>query len=165
MANITRRQGQQPTTREWDASRALREWLGWDPFGEMAPMRGMGEEAFVPHFDVRETHDAFIFKADLPGVKENDLDISLTGNRLTVSGHRESERKEGEEGSRYYCCERSYGSFSRSFTLPEGIDPEQVKADLRDGELTLSVPKKPEVQPKRISIGAGRSSDKQKAKA
>jgi HSP20 family protein len=164
MANITRRQGQQPMEREWDPSRSLREWLGWDPFGEMMPMRGLGDQSFVPQFDVKETNDAFVFKADLPGVKENDLDISLTGNRLTISGRRESEHKEGEEGSRYYCYERTSGTFSRSFTLPEGIDPEHVKADLKDGELELVVPKKPEVQPKRISLGRG-GTEKQKAKA
>ena len=163
MANITRRQPQQPMEREWDPSRSLREWLGWDPFGEMMPMRGRGEESFVPQFDVRETHDAFEFKADLPGVKEQDIDISLTGNRLTVSGRRESEHKEGEQGGRYYTYERSYGSFSRSFTLPEGIDCDNVKAELADGELTLLVPKKPEVQPKKISLGRG--TDKGKAKA
>lgn len=161
MANITRRQEQQGMEREWDPARQLREWLGWDPFGEMMPMRG--EHGFVPRFDVQETNDAFVFKADLPGVNEDNVDIALTGNRLTISGRRETERKEGDENSRYYVYERSYGTFSRSFTLPEGIDPDNVKADLKNGELTLTIPKKPEVQPKRIQLGKG--AEKGKAKA
>jgi HSP20 family protein len=163
MANITRRPEQQAMEREWEPARSLREWLGWDPFGEMMPMRGMGEHAFVPRFDVKETNDAFVFKADLPGIGEDNLEISLTGNRLTISGRRETEHKEGDESSRYYVYERAYGTFSRSFTLPEGIDPENVKADLKNGELMLTIPKKPEVQPKRIQLGKG--AEKGKAKA
>ena len=164
MANIVRRHGQQPMERgEWEPIRQLREWLGWDPFGEMMPM-ARGEEGFVPRFDVKETPDSFVFKADLPGVKDSDLDISLTGNRLTISGKRESTREEGDEHSRYYAYERMYGSFSRSFTLPAGVDPDAVKAELKNGELTLMVPKKAEAQPKRITVGSG-GGEKQKAKA
>jgi HSP20 family protein len=164
MANIVRRQEQQPMERaEWEPFRALRELLRWDPFGEMMPM-ARGEEGFVPRFDVKETPDSFVFKADLPGVKESDLDISLTGNRLTISGKRESTREEGYENSRYYAYERSYGTFSRSFTLPMGHDAEGVKAELKNGELTVMVPKKPEAQPKRITVGSG-GGEKQKAKA
>jgi len=163
MANIVRRHGQQPMERgEWEPIRQLREWLGWDPFGEMMPMLH-GEEGFVPRFDVKETPDSFVFKADLPGVKDSDLDISLTGNRLTISGKRESTREQGDENSRYYAYERSYGTFSRSFTLPAGVDPDAVKAELKNGELTLMVPKKPEAQPKRINVGSGSESKKAKA--
>jgi len=124
----------------------------------------LGEEtgAFVPTFDVKETKDSFVFRADLPGVKDSDVDISLTGNRLTISGRRQEENK--EEGEQFYAYERSYGSFSRSFTLPEGIDAEHVQADLKDGVLTVVLPKKPEVQPKRIALKGG-GGDGGKAKA
>ncbi|HYG68700.1 MAG TPA: Hsp20/alpha crystallin family protein, partial [Anaeromyxobacteraceae bacterium] len=105
---------------------------------------------FVPSFEVKETKDAYVFKADLPGIREEDLDINLTGNRLTVSGKREEEKRSEEE--RYYAYERSYGSFSRSFTLPEGVDAEHVDAELRDGVLTVRIAKRPEVQPKRIEV-------------
>src|SRR5262245_43358340 len=81
-------------------------------------------------------------KADVPGVKESDLDVTLTGNRLTISGKREAERKEQTET--YYAYERSYGDFTRAFTLPDGIDTNSVVADLKDGVLTVSVRKTPE---------------------
>lgn len=108
--------------------------------------------AFYPSFEVKETEKAYVFKADVPGVKEGDLEVTVTGNRLTVSGKRESEKE--EKTDTYYTCERSYGSFSRSFTLPEGTDVGAVTADLKDGVLTVALPKRPEVQPKKIPIGA-----------
>jgi HSP20 family protein len=108
--------------------------------------------------EVKETKDSYIFKADLPGIKEDGLDISLTGNRLTISGQRREEKK--DEGDRHYVYERSFGSFSRSFTLPEGIDADHVQAELKDGVLNVVVPKKPEVQPKRILVKGPGESDK-----
>jgi HSP20 family protein len=127
----------------------MREMLRFDPFREMVPWAGQATE-FNPQFDVRETADAYVFRADLPGVEEKDLDISLTGNRLTVSGKREYEQR--NENDTYYTCERSFGSFTRSFTLPEGVDPEHVQADVKNGVLTLHLPKRPEMQPKKIEI-------------
>jgi HSP20 family protein len=150
MANIMKRREETltPSARSmWDPFRALEDWLRGS---EMARVMGGGEEKFYPTFEVKETKGAYLFKADLPGLKEADLDIALTGNRLTVSGKREAEKE--EEGERYYAFERSYGSFTRSFTLPEGIDAEHVDADLKDGVLTLTVPKRPEVQAKKISV-------------
>ena len=112
---------------------------------------------------MKETKDAYLFKADLPGVKDEDLDISLTGNRLTVSGHREEEKR--DEGDRYYAFERSYGTFSRSFTLPEGVDTEHANAELKDGVLTISLSKRPEVKPKKIEVAKATSGKGEKAKA
>lgn len=86
----------------------------------------------------------------MPGVKESDLELSLTGNRLTISGKREEEKKEQDE--RWYAYERSYGSFSRTFTLPQGVDSERVGAELKDGVLRVSIPKKPEMKPKKIEL-------------
>jgi HSP20 family protein len=105
---------------------------------------------FSPRFEVKETKNAYVFKADLPGLEEKDLEITVTGSRVTVSGKREAENK--NEGETYYAYERSYGSFSRSFTLPEGADADHAEADLRNGVLTLSIPKLPEHQPKKISV-------------
>jgi HSP20 family protein len=138
----------------------MRDVLRWDPFRDVEPTFG-GDQSFAPSFDVKETKDAYVFRADLPGVKQEDLEISLTGNRLSISGHREQEKREQNET--YYATERSYGSFSRSFTLPDGTDGERVSADLRNGVLVLSVPKKPEVQPKKIAIGVGTEPGKAKA--
>jgi HSP20 family protein len=137
--------------------RALMGWdpfrHGWDPLRHIFPFTGLahiGQSEFTPQFEVKETRDSYIFKADLPGVNDEDVDISMTGNRLTISGSREQEQR--NEGDNYFVFERSSGTFSRSFTLPEGVDTDQVKADLRRGVLTVEVPKKPENQPKKISL-------------
>ena len=134
----------------WEPSRLMREFFGWDPFREMSQLAPQASSTFIPSFEVKETKDAYLFTADVPGVKESDLEISLSGNRLTVSGKREAEKR--EQTDTYYTYERTYGDFTRSFTLPDGIDTENVRADLKEGVLALSVPKKPEVQPKKIAI-------------
>ena len=125
----------------------MRDVLRWDPFRELEAAPAGDYGLFSPSFDVKENKDGYVFRADLPGVREEDLDISLTGNRLTISGKREQEKH--EQGDTYYASERSYGSFSRAFTLPDGTDGENVKADLKNGVLQVIVPKKPEVQPRR----------------
>ncbi len=160
MASIIRRNGGEnapATGNEWEPFRALRELMNWDPFRTMAPITYEGS-AFNPGFEVKETKDAYMFKADLPGVKESDIEVSLTGNRLTVEGKREAEKR--EEGETFFAYERSYGSFTRAFTLPEGIDAEHMRADLKDGVLTIALPKKPEAKPRKIAIG---TSEKTKA--
>ena len=154
MANLIRRNQSEaaPSSASvWDPFRAMRDVLRWDPFRELEAATGGDYGLFAPSFDVKENKDGYVFRADLPGVREEDLDISLTGNRLTISGKREQEKH--EQGDTYYASERSYGSFSRAFTLPDGTDGENVKAELKDGVLQVIVPKKPEVQPRRISIG------------
>ena len=152
MANLIRRneQPQQQIIPTWEPLRIMRELMGWDPFGEMLPSWNREAMEFAPRFEVKETKDAYVFKADLPGVEEKDLDITLTGNRLTVAGKREEEKR--EEGDTYYAFERSYGTFTRAFTLPEGADLEHVDAELKSGVLTISLAKKPEHQPKKISL-------------
>jgi HSP20 family protein len=142
----------------------MRDMLRWDPFREIEAVLGPGDvRGFAPTFEVTETKDAYLFRADLPGVQEKDLEISLTGTRLSISGHREQEKH--EQSDTFYASERAYGSFTRSFTLPEGVDGENVSADLKNGVLTLSVPKKPEVQPKKIAIGPATKAPTEKAKA
>lgn len=160
MAIIPRRGGDLPARREltrdpfqrmqdimsMDPLEMLRQWTG----GGLGPREGM---EFIPSFEVKETKDNFQFKADLPGVKEDDVEISVTGDRLSISGKREEERR--DEGDRYFAYERSYGSFNRSFTLPDGVDVDNLQAELKDGVLRLVLPKKPEVQPRRIRLGRG----------
>lgn len=177
MANLIRRnQGQDVAPSAsgggwtgWDPFRMMRDMLRWDPFREIESLGGFADvRGFAPSFDVKETKEAYVFRADMPGIKEQDLDISLTGNRLTISGHREQEQR--EQNDTYYATERSYGSFSRSFTLPEGVDGESVGAELKNGVLEVRVPKKPEVQPKKITLGKSESAgagggDGNKAKA
>jgi HSP20 family protein len=110
-----------------------------------------GARSFAPSFEVRETKDAYVFKADVPGVAEKDIDVQLHGDVLTIAGERK--RETVAEGERLVTAERASGRFSRAFSLPEGTDGEHVTADVKDGVLTLRVPKKPEVQPRRIAIG------------
>ena len=167
MANLIRRNQNRdvaasPSSSVWDPFRLMREMIRWDPFRELESNFGGAERGFMPSFEVKETKDAYEFRADLPGVKEQDLELSVTGNRLSVSGHREQERE--NEGDQFFAREVSYGSFTRSFTLPEGTDAENVHAELKSGVLTISVPKRPEVQARRISIGKGEEKS-EKAKA
>lgn len=163
MANIAvRKNNDQNVTRPRreiaEPSRLMRALFGWDPFREMEPFFTtpmLAEEQFMPAFDIKETRDGFHFQADVPGVKEGDIQIQANGNRLTISGKRESEEK--KQTDTYYAYERSYGSFSRSFTLPDGADVQKAQADLKDGVLSVIVPKKPEQQPKNIEIKATKS--------
>lgn len=158
MANIAIRkdggeQVQQQTghVSEWDPFRMMRNMLRWDPFREMTqlwPEERMS--SFMPAFEVKETKDAYVLRADIPGVKESDLEVTITGNRLTIGGKRDAEKQEKHDT--YYLYERSYGSFTRSFTLPPGIDANAVAANLDKGVLTVTVGKKPEVQAKKIAI-------------
>lgn len=134
----------------WEPLRVMRDLLGWDPFREIAPSIPQLPVEFVPSFDIKETKDAYIFKADVPGVKESDLEVTVTGNRLKVSGKREAEKE--EKTDTYYSCERSYGEFTRSFTLPDGVDMNSLQANLADGVLTLSVKKTPEAQAKKVDV-------------
>ena len=157
MANLIRKTEREQTPSRtsqsaWDPFRIMESMLEWDPFSSLAPSFGTGvAQSYMPRFDVKETQDRYTFTADLPGIKEDDLNISLTGNRLVISGKREAE--ESKEEGQYHLYERSYGTFSRSFSLPEGVNPDEVTANLKDGVLTVTVGKKPEVQPKRIQLG------------
>jgi HSP20 family protein len=139
--------------RELDPFRMVREMLGWDPFREMAPLAAAGGVAFSPAFEVKETKDSFVFKADVPGVKESDLDVTIAGNRLTLAGKREAEKE--KKSDTYYTYERSYGSFMRTFTLPDQVDTTHVKAELESGELTVVVPKAAAAVAKKVPVGAG----------
>ena len=123
-----------------------RELLSWDPF-----FGGRPASAFAPAFEVKETTDAFVLKADLPGVAEADLDIAVHNSVLTVSGSRQAEeRKDGES---YALYERQFGSFSRSFALPDMADGERIEAKMDRGVLTLTIGKKAEAKPRKIAVG------------
>lgn len=129
----------------------LRDLMKWDPFSEMAPLLGaIPTEGIVASFDVKETPNAYIFKADLPGFVEKDLDISAAGDRLTISGNRRNERE--DKTDTYYVCERRYGSFARTFTLPQGVDIDHVNAELKQGILTVTVPRVAAAPPKKIAV-------------
>jgi len=154
MTDIVKKNGGQVT--EWDPMRAMRDILRWDPFREMAPsFAAFDRSAFNPNFDVTETKDAYVFKADVPGVKLEDIQITATGNRLQIAGKRDTEQE--TKNDTVYTYERQYGSFARSFTLPDGADVDHAKSELKEGVLTLAIPKKPGAQSKTINISAGAS--------
>ncbi|MBM4358719.1 MAG: Hsp20/alpha crystallin family protein [Deltaproteobacteria bacterium] len=108
------------------------------------------EVGLSPAFVVKERTDAYVIEADVPGVKESDVDITLSGSRLSVSGKRDETRR--EEGETFYGYERQYGSFTRSFSLPEGVDPERISADLDSGVLSILVPKKESSKARKITL-------------
>lgn len=138
-----------------DPFQALRDLMSWDPFREMVPV-GRGALRWSPDFEIRETKDSYVFKADLPGTKKDDLDISLVGNRLAVTGKREEEVETKDDT--YFACERTYGSFTRTFTLPDTADTEHISSELRDGVLTLVIPKKEGAQARKIDVRTGEKS-------
>lgn len=112
-----------------------------------------GTRTWAPAVDVFETKDAVVLKAELPGLTAEDVDVEIDDNVLTVSGERTF--KDTVEEGRFYRLERSYGRFSRSLTLPQGIKADSVSASFADGVLEVTVPKAEEVKPRKITIGAG----------
>ena len=108
---------------------------------------------WVPPMDLVESGDEFVLKADLPGMSESDVSIEVEDSTLTISGERKSEHESKDEG--YYRLERATGAFSRSLTLPEGVDPDQVKATFDRGVLEVRIPKPEERKPRRVEISVG----------
>ena len=110
-------------------------------------------QRWVPSMDLVEAEDHFVLKADLPGLAEEDVSIEVQDNTLTLSGERKAEHEECEKG--WYRVERSFGRFSRSLTLPQGVNPDAITANFDRGVLEVRIPKPEERKPRRISIGAG----------
>jgi HSP20 family protein len=141
----------------------------WDPIRELDSLQGDMNRLFdrffegggnngasrrwIPAMDLVETEDALVLRADLPGMSEDDVDIEIKDNVLTVSGERKADHEEKGEG--FHRVERAFGSFSRSLTLPRGIDPDRVEANFEDGVLEVRVPKPADAQPTRVQIGKG----------
>jgi HSP20 family protein len=108
---------------------------------------------WIPPMDLVETDEHFVLKADLPGLDEGDVNIEVEDNVLTVSGERKAEHEDKREG--YVRVERAYGSFRRSLTLPEGIDPEAVSASFEKGVLEVRIPKPEQRKPRKVAIQVG----------
>jgi len=140
----------------------------WEPFRELSTLEDRlnrmfgegfgtpygGQEltagAFVPPVDVYEDEKSIRLKMEVPGIEEKDININLENNLLTVKGERKMESETKEEN--YHRMERSYGSFARSFTLPNTVDPEDVKASYAKGVLTINMAKRAEARPKQIKV-------------
>ena len=144
----------------------------WEPFREMSTLQNEMNRLFntvfdtpaqnsagstlrrwMPAMDLVETEDSFVLRADLPGMKEDDVKIEFEDGTLTVSGERKAEHETKNEG--YYRVERAFGSFSRSLTLPDGVDAEAVSASFDRGVLEVQIPKPEQRKPRKISIGVG----------
>jgi HSP20 family protein len=151
----------------------------WDPFSEMLTLRDamnrLIEESFVRpgttavalpgragfRADLRETENEYVLEASLPGVKPEDIDISVEGNQVSIRA--ETKAEEEKQGERYLFRERSYGRFQRTLTLPTNIQADQVNAELNNGILTLTLPKAEEARPRRIQVRGGGQSQQLEA--
>lgn len=114
---------------------------------------------WAPAVDIYEHEHELVVKADLPDVKPEDLDIRVENNILTIRGERKFEKKVDEKN--YLRVERAYGSFARSFSLANTVNTEAIKADYKDGVLTLSIPKREEAKPKQIKVNVGGATSSQ----
>ncbi len=110
----------------------------------------MEETSWMPTVDISETENGFEIRAELPGVSEKDVNVSVTDNLLTIKG--EKHQEEETDGKDYHRLERRYGSFQRSFTLPRHIETDAIKAEFKDGVLTLGIPKAAAAKPTEVPI-------------
>jgi HSP20 family protein len=117
-----------------------------DTFGGDARRSG-----WAPAVDIREDNKEIALEVELPGIKPSDVEVTAENGVLTIRGEKQSTSSEGTEG-RYHVVERSYGSFTRSFQLPQGVDDQRIEADFADGLLTVRIPKAALAQPRRIAI-------------
>jgi HSP20 family protein len=117
-----------------------------------APMTNGTTRRWVPAMDLVETDDHLVLRADLPGLDKEDVEIEVNDGVLTVSGERRTEHEDSADG--YHRVERAYGRFSRSLSLPQGIDADRVRADFDKGVLEVRIPKPAERKPHRVQIGA-----------
>ena len=138
--------------------------IRYTPFTDFEPFRGMASfgdtmnrlfnepsaRPWIPPVDIRETENELIVKADVPDLKFEDIDVRMENGTLTLRGERKFEEKKTEGG--WHRVERAYGTFERSFTLPDTVNPEGVKADYKAGTLTVTLPKKEIAKPRQVKI-------------
>jgi HSP20 family protein len=122
----------------------------WDPSFTVAPFGGLGSEAWLPSADISETKDKLLIKLDLPGLEAKDVDVSVSGDILTIKGEKRKEEEEKDE--HYYCCERYCGSFQRSFRLPVDIQSDKVEASFDKGVLKVTLPRTEQAKKKEIEV-------------
>jgi HSP20 family protein len=123
----------------------------FDAFFGGRPADGAGARRWVPAMDLVETDDHLVLRADLPGLDKEDVKIEVKDGVLTISGERKAEHEEHTDG--YHRVERAYGGFSRSLSLPQGVDADQVQAEFDKGVLEVRIPKPEERKPHRVQIG------------
>ncbi len=134
-----------------DMERFMDEFMrGW-PMWQRMPT----EMTWVPNIEMLDKQDSIIVRAELPGMRREDINISVTGNILTISGERKTDSSVKSED--YYRSELSYGKFSRSITLPTTVDAEKINATFENGVLEITLPKSEKAKPKKIEIKSGKS--------
>jgi len=132
-------------TAQRDFDRLFRE-----AFSSQSGETELSTRSWAPPVDIYETEDAIVLKAELPGVDPKEVEVRVEDNTLYLKGERKFEKEVKEQN--YHRVERSYGSFARSFSLPNSISTDKVKAEFKDGLLTLTMPKREEAKPKTIKI-------------
>jgi HSP20 family protein len=145
----------------WEPTRELSSLQGemnrlFNSFFETPGQGGKGAgiaDRWIPAMDLVEEDEHYVLRADLPGVKEDDVNIELENNVLSVSGERKHES--ADKGKGFYRVERASGSFNRTLTLPDGVDAEAIVASFEDGVLELRIPKPEQRKPHRVRISAG----------
>lgn len=140
----------------WNPAEEMERLLE-DPFLSQWPLLRVGwgrtprhEMAWAPALEVYEKDNNFVVKAELPGVKKEDVDVSITGDTLTIKGQKKASKEIRDED--YYRCESQYGSFSRTITLPAAVDTKKIEATYENGVLEIHVPKAKEAVPTRVEI-------------
>jgi len=142
-------------------------WFGFpmdrmfDEFWGRSVPEATATEAWAPRVDISEQDNAVLLTAELPGVAKEDVKVELKDGVLTVSGEKKTEHKEEENG--FYRSERVYGSFTRSFTVPDTLDAEKIEAEYANGVLKLMLPKRPEAAPRLINVKANETAKSIKA--
>ena len=122
----------------------------FEPFARMTPDEDLATGTWVPAVDVAETQEKIVVRAEVPGMKQEDIAIEFENGILTIKGERTLEKN--GDGMTWHRVERTYGNFVRSFTLPRTVDAERIGATYRDGVLEIEIPKKEEAKPKQIRI-------------
>ena len=148
MANLVRRSSDYR-----DPMGLARAVLGFDPFTglEWPALRTTSQDTFNPAFEVIEREDAYVFTADVPGIKEPDIDVTVENGQLIVSGARSAEER--REGENYFLHERRFGNFTRAFKLPDNVDDGKIDAALDGGVLTVTIGKRESAKPRKIPFG------------
>jgi HSP20 family protein len=133
-----------------DVSDRLNRMLSWRTIPDIGQDESLALADWAPLVDVMETDMDFQIRAELPGVEKKDVKLSVEDRVLLISGHRDQEKE--EKGKRYHRVERAYGRFARSFTVPDSVDGQKVTAELKNGMLTVRLPKSEKARPKSIEV-------------
>jgi len=144
---LTRR----PSERRLVPVRSPVDWFFQDPWQELTRW----SESGMPSIDMRETDDAYVIEAEMPGIKPEDIEVTFEGSRLLIRGHYKKEKETDGEGGRYILKERETATYARAITLPGAVEADKITSSYENGELKITLPKAAETRARRIPIKAG----------